>query len=191
MSPLNRLSGWLLLLAAPAWVAAADDPWVGEARGVASALPPRLLSVLKAEIDQGGLASAVAVCNEKAPQMGKAASDESGWQVRRVSLKPRNPKAVPDAWEREVLADFDRRAAAGESPATLERAEIVPTDGRPHYRYLRALPVQELCTSCHGQPDAMDPAVRARLQALYPGDQAVGYRPGQIRGAMALKKAVP
>jgi hypothetical protein len=175
------------------WAAGADDQaWVGEARSVATALPPKLLAVLKTEIDQGGLEQAIGACNEKAPQMGKAASEQSGWQVRRVSLRQRNPKAVPDTWESAVLADFDRRAAAGESPATLERAEVVAgADGKPQYRYLRALPVQELCTACHGDANAMNPGVKAKLAALYPHDQAVGYSAGQIRGAVALKKAVP
>jgi hypothetical protein len=171
---------------------AVDEAWVSDARSVATALPPKLLAVLKTEIDQGGLEQAMAACNERAPQMGKAASEQSGWQVRRVSLRQRNPKAVPDAWESAVLADFDRRAAAGESPATLERAEVVSNaEGQPQYRYLRALPVQELCTACHGDANAMAPGVKAKLAALYPHDQAVGYSPGQIRGAVALKKSVP
>jgi hypothetical protein len=31
--------------------------------------------------------------------MAAAASQNTGWAIRRVSLKNRNPKAVPDAWE--------------------------------------------------------------------------------------------
>ena len=61
------------------------------------------------------------VCREKAPEMAKAASEKTGWKIRRVSLKNCNPKAVPDAWEQAALEDFDRRAAAGESPAKLEK----------------------------------------------------------------------
>lgn len=172
-----------------AW--AADEPWVAEARGVATSIPPKLLAVLKAEIDQGGFEQAITACNEKAPQMAKAASEQTGWQVRRVSLKQRNPKAVPDAWEAATLADFDRRAAAGESPSTLERAEQVLVDGRPTYRYMRALPVQELCLGCHGPRDSLKPTVAARLNALYPADQGVGYSVGQIRGAMTIRKPAP
>jgi hypothetical protein len=110
--------------------------------------------------------------------------------VRRVSLRNRNPKAVPDAWERAALEEFDRRAAAGESPATLEKAELVVVDGARTYRYMRALPVQPLCLACHGDPAQMSPAVKERLKALYPEDKAVGYAPGQIRGAMTIKKAI-
>ena len=189
----------LLLPLAALWVTAlpgglaraADDAWVTEARGVASAIPPKLLAVLKAEIDQGGFEQAIGACNEKAPQMARAASEQTGWLVRRVSLKQRNPKAVPDAWEAATLADFDRRAAAGESPATLERAELVAMDGKPTYRYMRALPVQELCVNCHGARESLKPSVAARLSALYPADQGVGYTVGQIRGAMTIRKSAP
>jgi hypothetical protein len=100
---------------------AQDAPLLAEARKVASAVPPKLLQVLTDEIAKGGPESAVEVCRDKAPQMAKAASEQSDWTIRRVSLQNRNPKAVPDAWECAALVDFDRRAAAGESPATLEK----------------------------------------------------------------------
>jgi Protein of unknown function (DUF3365) len=191
MEALMRVIPLLLLLGAALPAAAADDPWVAEARSVATAMPPKLLAVLTDAINQGGPEGAIAVCKDKAPQMAQAASAQSGWQIRRVSLRNRNPKAVPDEWEKVALADFDRRAAAGENPATLERAEVVPVDGRPTYRYLRALPTQELCVSCHGAPEKLSPAVAAKLRELYPDDRAVGYSPGQIRGAVTLKKPMP
>jgi hypothetical protein len=124
--------------------------------------------------------------------MAKAASEQSGWNIRRVSLRNRNPKAVPDAWEQSVLADFDRRAEAGEAPATLERAERVPdAAGQATWRYMRALPTQPMCTGCHGTPDKLSAEVSAKLRELYPDDRATGYLPGQIRGAITLKKAAP
>ena len=80
-----------------------------------------------------------AATGRQAPELARAASTESGWAIRRVSLKNRNPKAVPDAWERAALEDFDRRAAGGESPATIEQAEVVFVDGKETYRYMKAL----------------------------------------------------
>lgn len=169
----------------------ADDAmWLTEARQVASTVPPKLLQVLNEEIAKAGPESAIAVCREKAPQMAKAASEQTGWNIRRVSLRQRNPKAVPDAWERAALEDFDRRAAAGESPATLEKSEIVADADRKEYRYMRALPVQTICLACHGVPDQLKPEVTTQLQKLYPNDKAVGYSIGQIRGAMTIRKAM-
>jgi hypothetical protein len=134
------------------------------------------------------LEGAIGVCRDRAPQMAKAASEESGWAIRRVSLRNRNPKAVPDGWERAALEDFDRRMAAGENPATLEKGEIVEQDGRKFYRYAKALPTQATCLACHGETAAMKPAVREKLATLYPEDKATGYREKQVRGAMSLRK---
>lgn len=180
-----------LLLAAAASHAGAQDAWVAEARQVASSVPPKLLAVLTAEIERSGPAGAITTCRDEAPKLARAASQESGWAVRRVSLRERNPKAVPDDWERAALEDFDRRAAAGEKPATLERAEVVQQQGRAVMRYMRALPVIELCTGCHGTADRISPAVKERLAELYPQDKATGYSLGQIRGAMTISKPLP
>ena len=115
-------AGLCMLLAACAAPPVAEAPWVAQARSVAGSVPPKLLTVLQTEIARSGPEGAIGVCNEKAPAMARAASEQSGWSIRRVSLRNRNPQAVPDAWERAALQDFDRRAAAHESPATLERA---------------------------------------------------------------------
>lgn len=161
-----------------------------EARKVASSVPPKLLQVLSDEIAKGGPESAIGVCRDKAPQLAKAASEQTGWGIRRVSLRPRNPKAVPDAWERAALQEFDRRAAAGESPATLEKGEIVSEADRKEYRYMKALPAQPICIACHGAAEQLKPEVKLQLQTLYPADQGFGYAVGQIRGAMTIRKAL-
>lgn len=167
---------------------AQDPPWIGEARTIATTVPPKLVATLIEEIGKSGPEGAIVVCRETAPKLARAASEESGWNVRRVSLRNRNPKAVPDAWERAALEDFDRRAAAGESPAALEKAEAVTEDGKVWYRFVRALPVQPLCVACHGTSDQIPPAVKERLKVLYPEDRATGYKPGEIRGAITLRK---
>lgn len=158
------------------------------ARSVASSVPPKLLDVLNQEIAKGGVVSAIGVCNEKAPQMAKNATEQTGWGIRRVSLRNRNPKAVPDDWERAALEDFDRRAAAGESPAGLEKYGVVEADGRKEYRFMKALPTQRVCVACHGPVASLKPEVAEKIKALYPDDKGVGYEIGQIRGAITIRK---
>ncbi|AWI76688.1 hypothetical protein CEW83_16925 [Parazoarcus communis] len=178
----------VLLTLSAAHAVADETALLAEARGVASSIPPKLIAVLQGEIAKGGTEGAIGVCRDKAPQMAKAASERTGWNIRRVSLKNRNPKAVPDAWERAALEAFDRRAAAGEAPATLEKGEVVVEGGVESYRYMKALPTQALCLSCHGSDTDIDPAVRTKLQALYPDDKATGYTVGEIRGAMTIRR---
>jgi len=48
-------------------------------------------------------------------------------------------------------------------------------------------PLEKLqCLKCHGED--IDPKVAAKLDALYPQDNARGYKVGQVRGAFTLKK---
>jgi len=190
-SVLNRFTKVAIGIACLAAACAhADDAEMLEgARKVASDVPPKLVKVLMGEIAKDGVVSAVSVCKEKAPQMAKSASEQTGWGIRRVSLRNRNPKAVPDAWEQTGLEDFDRRTAAGESPATLEKFALVETDGRKEFRYMKALPVQKMCLACHGATQDVKPEVAEKIRALYPDDKGVGYALGQIRGAITLRKA--
>lgn len=186
--PVLAILAAALLASAAAPVFADEAALLDEARGVASSIPPKLLAVLKSEIEKGGPEGAISVCRDKAPQMAKDASAKTGWMIRRVSLRNRNPKAVPDAWERSALEEFDRRAAAGEKPATLEKGEIVADGDSKSYRYMKALPTQPLCLACHGSGDEISPAVRTKLETLYPDDKATGYKVGEIRGAMTIRK---
>jgi len=187
--PWPRVLLAVALLAYGAVAVAADDlAWAGDARKVAMSVPPKLMSTLTAAIDKGGPEEAIEVCRDEAPKLARAASEASGWSIRRVSLRQRNAKAVPDDWERAVLQDFDRRAAAGESPATLEKAEVVVVGGQAQQRYMRALPVQQMCLACHGPAEGLSPAVTSQLKTLYPEDLGVGYRVGELRGAITLKR---
>lgn len=61
-------------------------------------------------------------------------------------------------------------------------------DGKPVYRYLKALPTQDLCVQCHGTTDKVPAGVQARLKELYPEDKATGFSVGAIRGAITIRK---
>jgi len=178
----------LMLAATP--VLADEVLLLEQARTVAASIPPKLMAVLQDEIAKGGPEGAIGVCREKAPKMAQQTAEKTGWNIRRVSLKNRNPKAVPDAWERAALLDFDQRNAAGESPGLLEKGEIVAEGDAKAYRYISAIPTQKLCSSCHGKPEDMSEAVRAKLSELYPEDKATGYGSGEIRGALSIKRAL-
>ena len=92
-------------------------------------------------------------------------------QIKRVSLKNRNPKGVPDAWETEALASLEQRLAAGEKPETLDTHGIVNTPEGKVFRYAKALVMQPACLNCHGPLENLAPDVKAKL-AL---DGAIGH----------------
>lgn len=138
----------------------------------------------------GGPLNAINVCNKLAPAIAKKHGDKSGMHVARTSLKLRNPDNAPDAWERKVLEQFEARRAKGENPAKMAFAEVVEENGKKTFRFMKAIgmpPVDKMpCLKCHGEN--INPKVAAKLDELYPKDQARGYKAGQIRGAFTLSK---
>jgi hypothetical protein len=160
-----------------------------ESRQAAAGLQQQLAGKLMAAIKAGGPASAIEVCKTLAPEAAGQKSRETGWRITRVSLKPRNPAlGAPDAWEQQVLARLDARAASGEKPDALEHSEIVNEPQGRYFRYMKALPVAQLCVNCHGSADKLQPAIKERLATDYPHDRATGYSPGQLRGAISVKR---
>jgi len=147
-----------------------------------------LKQALGGAMKAGGPLNAIETCNVQAPALAKAAADASGWSVARTSLKLRNTGNKPDAWELATLTEFDARLAAGEKPETIAKAEIVEERGQKTFRFMKAIGTAPLCLNCHG--GEIKPEVAAKLDSLYPHDQARGYKQGQIRGAFTLKKAL-
>lgn len=169
--------------------AAGDDMrrYADEARSTSTELLKNIRTELVREFDRSGPLRAIIVCKYTAPEITAAISRKTGWRVSRVSLRARNPAlGYPDSWEQRVLLDFDNRVSLGEKADTLEHAEIVQEPMGRFFRYMRAIPAAAPCTSCHG-PNTSE-AVREQLQAEYPHDAAVGYLPGQVRGAVTIKR---
>ena len=139
---------------------------------------------LKTAMKEGGPSNAIQVCKNKAPKIAADISEKNGWRVARTSLKLRNPHNEPDAWELKVMQDFEKRKTAGEKIKKLEVAEIVTTDGKKQFRYMKAIPTGKVCLKCHG--DKIDPEVEATLKQNYPRDEARGFKEGDIRGAFTI-----
>jgi hypothetical protein len=175
-----------LMLAIPLLAAAGEAPTarVEESREVVKDFMQQLKAALQQAMKEGGPVNAIAVCNEKAPQIAERMSATSGWEVGRTSLKVRNPSNAPDEWERAVLESFETRKAQGEPAAKLEHYEIAEQDGQAVFRYMKAIPTGQLCVICHGEN--LSEPVKAKLDALYPQDRARGFQVGDIRGAFSI-----
>jgi hypothetical protein len=178
-----------LLASTPTLAASPSDADLAEARALSQELVQKLGAALKAQLAAGGPESAVGVCRDLAPSIAGELSRRSGARVARVSLKTRNPLlGTPDAWEQTALADFDAAVAGGQPADKLERAEVVDEPAGRTLRYVKAIPAAPLCMSCHGGADAIPAPVAAKIAAEYPHDRAVGYTPGQVRGAVTIRK---
>ena len=186
----------LIALTFPVWLAGcASSPsaeeqaaMVADARKASGTLVQKLGGELKAAIAAQGPDGAISVCKERAPQIAAEVSKQFNFDTKRVSPKNRNPAAVPDGWEAEAQAGLEQRLAAGEKPETLDTWQIVSTPTGKQFRYAKALPVQQLCLTCHGDQASIPDGVKARLAAEYPLDKATGYAPGMVRGIISIKR---
>ena len=138
---------------------------------------------LKKALSEGGVLKAIEVCSVKAPQIAKQLSSSTQWQVKRVSLKARNhANAIPNAWEKSVLEEFNTRQQQGESAKKMAKAAVV----KDEFRFMKAQGTGQLCLTCHGSE--LTAETKAALKKHYPNDQATNYSLGQIRGAFSLTK---
>ena len=185
MKPLwIALLSFSLAAAAQAGEEVDTDKRLADSRAVVKEFAGSLRAALKGALEEGGPPAGLSVCNETAPSIAAFHAEKTGWQVGRTSLRARNPNNAPDTWERRVMTDFEARKKAGEDPAKLEYAEVVGKgDGRA-FRYMKAIPTGKPCLACHG--DKLAPEVEARIQSLYPDDQATGFAIGDIRGAFTI-----
>ena len=80
------------------------------------------------------------------------------------------------------MQDFAAKLKDGADPKTLEASKT--EDGT--FRYMKAIPTGGVCLACHGEKIAQP--IAAKLDSLYPDDQARGFKQGELRGAFTLSK---
>lgn len=154
-------------------------------RDAAGRLAATLMQQLSREMAEGGPEAAIEFCSDEAMELTHGVNTALGdLDVKRTSTRVRNPENAPDALERAALSHFESEIEAGSLPANW-----IQTAGDDELRYYQPLVVNEMCTQCHGPADALQPAVRTRLEEMYPQDLAVGYAPGDFRGL--IRVAIP
>jgi len=114
---------------------------------------------------------AISVCRLEAPRIAERLSVD-GVRVGRSSHRLRNPDNRSPAWAAPLLEAYVSSPDA--------RAPVaVDLDG-DRVGYVEPILVAPLCLACHGE--AIAPEVQAQIDALYPDDEAVGFRTGDFRG---------
>lgn len=150
----------------------------------AQALIQRLVGQLTTALEQQGPVQAFEFCTLQAQPLTATVQQElaPGIQVKRTSLKWRNPLNAPDPYEVEALLYFQQ---ALEQQGSLP-ANYIQRVSANEFRYYKPMMMADFCLSCHGDPATFDPVLQQQLQANYPGDLAVGYATGDYRGVVRV-----
>lgn len=179
-------------LAAPAaaeTVKVDTEARVAEANAIIKDFMTNLKGELQRALKEDGPVGAIGVCQEAAPAVTREVAAKHDWDVGRTALRLRNQDNAPDDWERQVLEDFVAQHEAGADPKKLSVTKVVNRDGEATFRYMKAIPLaKKPCATCHGTN--VDPDLRAEILERYPQDEAVGFEPGEIRGAFTLSRRI-
>lgn len=161
-----------------------QDQRIEKSREMVSEFAAELKSHLQSALVKGGPTEAIAVCSEIAPDIARRFSNQTGWEIGRTALKYRNPDNAPDEWEKKILSKFKEQQQADQPIKEMETSEVVNMNGKPYFRYMKAIPTKGVCITCHGPSIA--PKVAAAIDKRYPNDQARGFKVGDIRGAFTI-----
>lgn len=150
------------------------------AEQAAGMLGKTLRSRVMEEMQAGGPLQALAVCADEAQALTREVQERSGVQVGRSSLRLRNPANAGPDWVTAWLTEQGERPAEGVQPVK----QIADTPQGKVARVIRPIALEGGCVACHGPREGIPDPVKKTLDERYPSDRAVGYRPGDLRGAL-------
>ena len=161
-----------------------------EMRDAASEFMGRLKSILINQIKSEGVLSAVAVCSDTALALTNDFGLMKGVYIKRVSFKNRNKNNVPDGFEAKVLKGFEQMKTEGKLTTNTEHFEIIKENDHEYLRYMKPIKIGAACLKCHGNEEKIATEVKDLIAKRYPDDKAVGYKNGDLRGAVSIKKLI-
>ena len=145
------------------------------ASGTFLALSTKLKEAMKA----GGVEGAMAYCNVNALPITDSLSKVYNVDIKRTSLKYRNPNNKPSLMEMVVLNEYDRTKKDG----LAIQPKISQEEG---YNIFHApIIVHDLCLKCHGMKDEMEDY--NKILKYYPEDLAHSYEVGDLRGMWSIR----
>jgi hypothetical protein len=148
-----------------------------------------LISTLQKAIAEHGIAGAVEFCRAEALPITHEVGKKHNVTVKRVSLKNRNPSNIPSEVEKNLL-----EAYAYNVENNLEnKPNIQKINDGETLLFTKAIAIPNgMCLNCHGEPGKeITTETLTRIVNLYPEDQAVGLKVGDLRGmwSIALPKS--
>lgn len=167
------------------------DPFVEEAKSLASDLKTSLMKNLSEKIAKEGVEKAIPFCHENVKSVAQTAAGKARlekYQFGRTSHKIRNGQNTAQPWAQEYLKVYQgttKETFKGDPSKQFIIHQFV--DGPKKKRiYLEPLYVEAKCLLCHGEN--ISPSVQKEIKKLYPDDQATGFKQGEFRGFIWVKE---
>lgn len=142
-------------------------------------------STLMKTIQEKGVVEAISFCNVVAYPLVDSVAKASGADIRRVSLRLRNPADAPNDYEREILEAYQYAVQSGVTP----QEEIQFSEDKKYVLYSKPIAINNgMCLNCHGTVGKeISAPVHEKIVELYPEDDATGHAMGDLRGIWSVK----
>lgn len=152
-------------------------------RFIATTTFTALSGKLQEALQQGGVKQAISYCQQAAIPLTDSLSVAEGAEIRRTSLKVRNPQNAPTPTEKLILEDYAKNAKAGK-----ELKPIVRRNDKQEIAFYAPIKVNAFCLQCHGKlGQTLKEEDYAIIKEHYPGDLALGYVDGDLRGMWSIQ----
>ena len=128
-----------------------------------------------------GTVGALEFCNTNAISLTNELAKKFHVNLKRVSDKPRNPQNTASLEEIKVIETFKAQI--------LNKEKLVPISTETNTSQIGYYPIETnaLCLQCHGVKEITQ-ETSAKINQLYPNDQATGYSENQIRGMWIVEQ---
>jgi hypothetical protein len=148
---------------------------------------------LSRAVAKDGLEGAVDVCHLKNVPMtnGRISVFPQIIAVKRTSLRLLSTANAPDAADQLALDKVRKDLSSSADVLKVLVQRIDRPNAAPEWRVYRPLGVMPECVGCHGDPGQQSPALREKLNRLYPTDQPAGFALGEWRGLMRVTVEPP
>lgn len=139
------------------------------AKTAQKALGKSLVGTLTKTMSEGGPTAGITVCNQKASGLTKTVATKHNVNIGRTSHKLRNPNNTAPTWMKTIV----------ESKQAKPQIFVGPNQ---QLGWSAPIKLGGVCVTCHGTTEQIPTEVQALLKKHYPKDQAVGFKPDDLRG---------
>jgi len=138
---------------------------------------------MKKHMKKGGVMDALSFCSEEAYTLTQRVNKKlpKGVQAKRISANYRNPSNTPTENELIILNSLK---TLQDSNVILPKYLVEKVDTHT-YKYYKPLVIKKkVCLKCHGNVKDID--LKRAINERYPLDKAMGYKMGDLRGAVVI-----
>jgi len=160
-----------------------EEAALAEGNRISALAQQALGGQLKQAISKGGVPEAVKFCNVAAYPILDTLTTGLDAEIKRASLRIRNPKDAPTNSEREILEQYQTQLDNDQ-----ELQPVVEVFDNDQVLYARPIVMNNaLCLNCHGTVGTqVSDETNALLKSLYPEDNATGHQLGDLRGIWSI-----